>query len=197
MKNLDFIEDMLAEMSSSAEVDQALESLDSFESLSPSKRQATEDAGTTDGGEPMKAPGDLQKVFNKLYGKSLPSGKAGETLESLIANMQKSLNTCAGDITHVDAPPKPQGKISRLELAYKAAVEDGGKFSTRNTAVGRQWAKYLKANPIVSAQYNAPGTTHETHGKIRKKWVQEEYTDMKDACQIAEVYQFKIRHCIK
>ena len=113
------------------------------------------------------------------------------------ANMQKGLNACGGDLTHVDAPPMAEGKIPRMEQVFKAVVDNGGHFSTRNTAIGRRWLQYLKKNPQARAQYNAPGTTHETHGKIRAKWCQEEYVDMKDACQIAEVYQFKIRHCIK
>ena len=179
---------------------------DGTTSPSKLKRKAGEDDGTTDAVTlalktldevlclERRVNQDLQAVFNKLYGKLLPSGKAGESLDNLIAKMQQGLDACGGALTQVDLPQSP---IPRLEAAFKEAVDKGGKFATRNTAIGREWTKYLKKNPQKKVEYEAAGRCYETQNKIRAKWCQTEYTDIKDACQIAEVYQFKIRHCSK
>ena len=124
---------------------------------------------------------DLQTIFNKLFGKKMPTGEIGtaDQREALADEIQNLMNSAGTQVAMMGGEREGKGiedqGIGERERMLKEALELQGKFDMQKSKIGRMWKQHLKRFPELKEKYDAAGKDYTKQRAIRAAWNQEEW----------------------
>ena len=172
--------DMLA-MSALPATEPAWEETEGRYELQESPALELQELPALDAEEPTPPAPDLPTIFNKLFGKKMPTGEIGtaDQREALADEIQNLMNSAGTQVAMMGDERKDQGiedqGIGERERMLKEALELQGKFDMQKSKIGRMWKQHLKRLPELKEKYDAAGKDYTKQRAIRAAWNQEEW----------------------